>query len=552
MKDHPGAGRSRQRSALTVAVLAVTVSALVLPGGLASGSRTRQGGSFRISTASSSLQSIDPAILGGAGGFGSYLMAVCELPLGVAPGSGPAGVRVVPQAAVAYPNVSRDGRTYTFTIRKGLRFASGAPLTAQSYVAAINRALNPRMHPDDADSIAAQTWGEIEGASAMLKGRATTVSGVRVQGRDLVVTIEHADSLFPIAFAADPEILCPVEPNLPVDPEGIGAPFSGGGPYYIASWVPGQRVVFERNRFYAGIRPHRVDRFEFTLAGAPQSTLRSIDAGDLDWTDALPATNEELARRYGVNRSQFFVQPIPVVHYLALNTSRPLFSGNARLRRAVNFAIDRGAILRAYGPYEGSATDQYVSSMVPGFRDAHIYPLSRPDLRRARVLARGRTRSGKAVFYARDDPRNQAVAQIVKANLAKIGLDVEIRTYPSPVALDKIGTRGEPFDIAIFGWTCDPDPECFLGRLDGRTITASHNIDFAYFDSPRYNRQLTQASALPLGPRRYRAFAALDAEVAGKEAPLVALVQREHGLLFSKRAGCIRAGLLDLSAFCLK
>jgi peptide/nickel transport system substrate-binding protein len=532
------------------------VSAVVLHPGLAGGSRTRQGGTFRISTASSSLQSIDPAILGGAGGFGSFLTAVCEMPLGVAPGSGPAGVRVVPQAAVGYPTVSRDRKTFTFTIRKGLRFASGARLTASSYVAAINRALNPRMHPDDADAIASGAasgpWNEIEGASAVLKGRATTVSGVRAHGRKLVVTIERADSLFPLALSSDPEILCPVESNLPVDPEGIDAPFSGGGPYYIASRVPGQKVVFERNRFYGGIRAHRVDRFVITLAGAPESTLRAIDAGDVDWTDALPASNEELARRYGVNRSQFFVQPIPVVHYLALNTARPLFSRNARLRRAVNFAIDRGAILRAYGRYAGRATDQYVPSIVPGYRDARIYPLRHPDLRRARALARGHTRSAKAIYYARDDPRSQAVAQIVKADLAKIGLDVEIKTYPSPVALDKIGTRGEPFDIAIFGLACDPDPECFLGQLDGRTITASNNIDFSYFDSARYNRQLARASALPFGPARYHAFAALDAEVAGKDAPLVALIQRETGRLFSKRAGCIRAGLLDLSAFCLK
>src|SRR5262245_47089579 len=455
MRHHVRAGNSRQRSALTLAFLAVGVSAVALHAGLASGSQTRQGGTFRISTASSSLQSIDPAILGGSGGFGSFLTAVCEIPLGLVPGSGPAGVRVVPQAAVAYPTVSRDRRTYTFTIRKGLRFASGAPLTARSYVAAINRALNPRMHPDDADAIAAGTpWGEIEGASAMLKGRAETVSGVRAQGRELVVTIERADSLFPIAFAADPEILCPVEPNLPIDREGIGAPFSGGGPYYIASWIPGQRVVFERNRFYAGIRPHRVDRFVFMLAGAPQTTLRAIDVGDLDWTDTPPVSSEELARRYGVNRSQFIVQPIPVVHYLTLNTSRALFRGNARLRRAVNFAIDRGAIMRAYGRYEGSATDQYVPSMVPGFRDAHIYPLRRPDLSKARALARGHTRGGKAIFYARDDPRGQAVAQIVKTDLARIGLAVEIKTYPSPVALDKIGTRGEPFDMANFGLPC--------------------------------------------------------------------------------------------------
>lgn len=542
----------RARAGIASAACAVAACGLALPADTAVGGREAQrGGTFRVATGAPALQSIDPAILGGSGGFGSYLTATCEMPLGLAPGVGWKS-RVVPEAAVAYPTVSRDLRTYTFTIRKGLRFASGAPLSASNYVYAINRALDPRMHPSDADAIALTPEGKIAGARARLRGRASTVRGIRASGRKLIVTLVRPDSFFPISYSADPEIGCPVQINLPIDPEGVGAPLSGGGPYTITSWLPGQEVVFERNPFYGGIRRARVDRFVVTLAGTSDSILRAIDAGDLDWTDVLPARNADLARRYGVGRSQFFVRPLPVVHYLALNTARPLFRANPNLRRAVNFAIDRGAILRAYGAYEGTATDQYVPSIVPGYRDARLYPLNRSGLRRARELARGHLRGRHATFYARDEPRNQAIAQIVKADLAKIGLAVTIKTFPQAVALEKLGTRGEPFDLANFGLTCDPDPECFLATLDGRTITASNNLDFSYFDSPSYSRALARASALPLGPARDRAFGRLDAEVAKKEAPLAALVQRDVGVLVSRRAGCIRAGVLDFSAFCLR
>jgi peptide/nickel transport system substrate-binding protein len=557
MRHSLGGRESRYRVGLSLAAVALLASALSFTVGEAVGGGTIEGGTFRIATAASTLQTVDPAILGGAGGFGSYLTAVCELPLGFAPESKSTSSRVVPDAAVGYPTISRDRRTYTFTIRAGLRFASGAPLTARNYVDAINRSLNPKMHPTDAAELAAgpegSPWNEIRGAKAVLEGKATSVAGIRARGRKLLVTLDRPDGSFPVSFATYPEVLCPVPPGLPLDPEGIGAPFSGGGPYYVARFVPGQQVVLERNRFYRGTQPHHVDRFVITLAGDPATTLSEIDAGTLDWTDSLPASKQDLAARYGVNRSQFFVHPYPQVDYLILNTSRPLFRNNPRLREAVNFAIDRRAILAAYGAYAGTAIDHYVPTVVSSYRNGDIYPVDGPDLLKARALAAGNTRGGKAIYYARDDPRNQEVAQIVQADLAKIGLDVQIVTLPSPVALDKMGTRGEPFDIGIWGLTCGWDPACFLGQLDGRTITAAGNLDLSYYDSPHFNRLFDAASVLPFGPARDRTFAKLDADVAGHVAPLVALLQRNAGYLFSKRVGCISyaGGWLNYGALCL-
>ena len=90
--------------------------------------------------------------------------------------------------------------------------------------------------------------------------------------------------------------------------------------------------------------------------------------------------------------------------YLAMNTDGPLFRNNPKLRQAVNFALDRTAMLQSFGPdWSGSVTDGYLPPGLPGYLDAHPYPVESPDLAKAQALARGHTRSGKAVMYACDN-----------------------------------------------------------------------------------------------------------------------------------------------------
>jgi ABC-type transport system substrate-binding protein len=75
---------------------------------------------------------------------------------------------------------------------------------------------------------------------------------------------------------------------------------------------------------------------------------------------------------------QFFVNPRLGFRFLALNTRRPLFS-DVRIRKAVNYAIDRPALAEANGPFASTPTDNYLPPAMPGFGDAHIYPLDGPD-----------------------------------------------------------------------------------------------------------------------------------------------------------------------------
>jgi len=94
-----------------------------------------------------------------------------------------------------------------------------------------------------------------------------------------------------------------------------------------------------------------------------------------------PTAHADLGAQYGPDslaaaqgRQRYFANPSPVFDYLALNTSRTLFS-DVRVRKAVNYAIDRPALTALRGAYGGVPTDQTLTPGMPGFQDAAIYPL---------------------------------------------------------------------------------------------------------------------------------------------------------------------------------
>ena len=100
-------------------------------------------------------------------------------------------------------------------------------------------------------------------------------------------------------------------------------------------------------------------------------------------------------------------------------------------------------------PWVGTTTDDYLPAGVPGYLDAHLYPLKHPNLTKAKALARGHTKSGKAVMYTCNNVLTGCLrsAQTVKANLKAIGIDVTIEQFPSAELERRTRTRGEPFDL---------------------------------------------------------------------------------------------------------
>ncbi len=509
--------------AATTLVLATSASPLA----------AKEGGTFRVAFAIGRFGGIDPA-LPGLPIAQRLLSPACGTLIAYPHKPPPAGYRLAPSLAEADPVISNGGRKYTFTIRKDARFSDGTRVTARAFAHALERILTPAM-----DSPLFPGFAAIVGARKMLAGKTTTLDGAVARGRTLTLRLtKPVPDLLPTSLSR----LCAVPPNLPADPEGAKAPLPSAAPYYVAEYVPGQRLVMERNRFYRGERPHHVDRFVADLASDLGPGIDQVASGAVDTSFPCCPSDQtvELARRYGVNKrgGQFFVVPGNFLRVFDINTSRPLFRNNVKLRQAVNFAVDRKALVREAGPRVETPTDQYLLPGAPGYRDERFYPLKGPDVAKARALAKGNLRSRKVVLYTLDQPAEVARAQILQRNLKAIGLELEIKLFPLNLFFEKIATPGEPFDLA---------------RVQYGPLTDPVYLNFFFLNLPaKYNRLLDRASRLT-GEQRYRAYGELDVQLSRDVAPMIPVAVVNQQTFVSARVGCIVLNpLLDLTAVCLK
>jgi YVTN family beta-propeller protein len=532
----------------------VTVQDSVLAG--AGAASVREGGVAHVSS-QTDLDSLDPPL---AYLFTSWQLeyATCAKLLNYPDRPAPQGSRLEPEVAQALPRRSADGKTYTFTIRNGFRFSppSNAPVTAETFKYTIERTLDPRMN-----SPARLFATDIAGEPAYEARRTAHISGVVAGVNRLTIKLVRPSGDLPARLAM--AFFCAVPVGTPVDPHGLHV-IPSAGPYYVASYEPGQGAVLKRNPNYAGGRPHRLAEIDLTTGVGRAQTVAQIEAGTADYAlDGVPpSADATLAHRFGpasaaakAGHQRYFANPLLLTYFLALNTSRPLFA-NVHMRRAVNYAIDRTALARlgiVSNRFPSKPSDQYLPPGIPGFRDVHIYPLT-PNVDRARSFARGRGRD--AVLYTCNSVPCAQSAQIIKTDLDAIGLDVEVRAFPLEVLFGKVATRKEPFDLATVGWGADyPDPADFLNLLlDGHSIRARGNVNYAYFDDPQYNHELEAAARLA-GPKRYQAYAGLDVELARNAAPWVAVANPTNRDFFSPRMGCeVYQPVygIDLAALCIR
>ena len=180
----------------------------------------------------------------------------------------PAGFRLMPEVAAAYPRASHDRKTWTFTLRTSFRFSNGAPVRAEAFARAIDRTLSPEI-----TSPALPYTQTIVGAADVRAGRASSARGVVARDTKLVVRFTQPVPDFPAWTTMS--FFCAVPPGLHVDPEGVDV-IPAAGPYYVAEYRPGERVVIRRNRYYRGSRPHHVDGFNVDLrTGAPARSSTS-------------------------------------------------------------------------------------------------------------------------------------------------------------------------------------------------------------------------------------------------------------------------------------
>ena len=164
-----------RRLATSFAMAVAGVALLVSAGGAGAHADARKGGVFRWNVPAD-VDYVDPALAYNPRSWG-IPFATCANLFNYPDGAGSGGARIVPEVVDDW-DVSPDGRTYTFELKRNFRFHTGAPVIAQSYADAINRLAQPRLQSRGRGYVR-----EIVGGAAVLDGRAPTVTGVRALDR---------------------------------------------------------------------------------------------------------------------------------------------------------------------------------------------------------------------------------------------------------------------------------------------------------------------------------------------------------------------------------
>jgi peptide/nickel transport system substrate-binding protein len=455
---------------------------------------------------------------------------------------GPAGSKLVPEVASSF-KVSNNGRRYTFTIRPGFRFSDGAKVTARNFKRAIDRTANKDLASPGAAFITDPNGTNIVGAKTVNDGKGTSVRGVVARGNKLIINLTKPDGTFmakitmpffqatSFKVSLTKEVVNVNKTNMP-----------SAGPYYMTRNDPDRLTQVRRNPFYkpgpGRNRPRNLTGLDVQWNLNEQTAFNQTLANQLD-EGPLPAAEESrVAKRFGVNKTRFWSQPVNCTGYLPMNVARSLFKGNLSLRKAVNYVINRKDYVSQAGPFAGKPWTHIFNPGVPGWRNVVVY---KQNLSTARKLARGHFKSGKiTVGYRTNSSANIAQSQIVRRDLIRLGFkpgNITMKGFSGADLYDVMGKRGNDLDMGVsMGWCSDyPDPYDWLNiLLYGGAIQAENNNNYSYFNDPKWNRKMAKAARL-VGPTRLRVYGQLDLDIMKQAAPMAVERTYNNRYIFSNR-----------------
>jgi|SRR5215211_244395 len=504
------------------------------------GGSVKDGGTFRYGTSQASVQ-LDPQLAYVNTAWWLEYATALKL-LNWADRPGPAGTRLVLEGASSFA-VSNRSKTFTFVIRKGVRFSDGSPVTARSFAYAIDRVANKQLASPGAAFITDPYGTNIVGAKLVNDGHATHVSGVTAKGYRLVIRLTRPDGTF-LSKLTKPFFQA-TSRTLPLSRE-VETAYPSAGPYAVTKHVPDSLTKLRRNRFYRGSRPrhlagvdvHWKVRWDLPIEGCqhdPPPLVCTLDEFNVREAGSGEAEVAGMARKFGVNKTRFWSKPQPCVGWLLFNNTRGIFRQNASLRRAVSWALDRTDQLALSRLYTGAPWTHMLPPGFPGSIGAkRLQPYSaRSNIARARKLAKGHFRNGKVVIAVGSGRTAQPSADLVRRDLIRMGFRPEDVTYkiwassagaPPPADWDIIPT---------VGWCADyPDPFGFFVAF--RATQGPRFEPVMAIDSKAYLRKIAAAARL-VGNRRLAAFGKLDLDISRNLAPVAPMRTFNNLYLFSHR-----------------
>jgi len=545
------------RSSLTALALALATTVAIGCGGSSDGDQAsagKQGGSITIAQGSQP-DSLDPALAYTSNSW-EPLWLVYTPPLTYRRAEGAEGAELIPGAATALPNVSADGRTYSFKIRKGLKYSDGSPVAADDFEHAVKRVLN-------LESGGTYLFEGIEGATQYIEAGDAEgdIGGITADDRTGEVTIEltAADGGFSNVLATTFAGLVPADTpfeNMTKDPP------PGVGPYAIVKSVPNREFVMEKVPGFdiPDIPKGNVDTITTEIVKSASRQAQDVIAGDLDYMQDAPPN--DLAAEIKARHSDRYKEwPTLSVNYFFLNQALPPFD-DKQVREAVNVAIDSTAIARILGG-RLSGTCSLVPTGIPGHAELDPCPFGDPngpgDKAKAEQMIKDAGATGeKVTVYANNDPTRPEIGQYYTALLNDIGLDADLKVIDGAVYFSTIGNQKTKAQTGLASWYADfPHPSTFLQQVDGTTIQPTNNGNYGNVDDPQINKEIAALLPEPDLQAVANRWSALDERVV-EESYIAPYGSEELTTFLSDRMdfeNCSTVHPLygnDYSSFCLK
>lgn len=446
-----------------------------------------------------------------------------------------AGTQLVAGTA-SMPVISNNGLTYTFTLRPGARFSNGQPITGQDIKYTWMRLMNPAI-----DTGTGYYFTNVIGAPAYLAGTSNTIPGIVATTNTVTFHLTAPDGAF--LYKAALPTTCPVPVGTPMKPEESGQLEMNyaSGPYKLQSYQPSRQIVMVFNKNYdqsLGVRGH-VAKYVFQIGVEASQAALEIQAGQLDFQTSNLATADIIRISHDAAlASQVHQSPRPETTYLFLNNEVPPFN-NIDVRKAINYAINRTAIEEQWGgPLVGRVTSQIMVPGALGYAPYSAYP-NTPNLTMAKKLMAEsgvKTPINTSLRTQNDAPGFMNMAQVIKANLAPIGINVTILGTPNSVNSSYISNPASHTPMGIEPWSLDfPDAEALINTgMDPATPNAPANL--TRFGDKTYIPQF-EAAAAALGTKRAQLYEALDKDLMTQVAPYAPIFNARWYDFVSTRVG---------------
>ena len=460
---------------------------------------------------------------------------------------GTEGTKLVPDLATSIPKPTDAGKTYTFTIRKGIKFSNGKELKPSDVKYTFERLFKIGQSPN-----AGSWYNVIVGGDACVKTPATCNldKGIVVDDANNTVTfhLTRGDPEFLDKIAVPFGFILPTgTPN-----KEVQIPPPGTGPYKWVEYNPNKEMKLVRNTYFKvwskdaqppGLPDVIVQKFG--LSGEAQVT--QVENGQADWMfDTPPADRlNEMSTKYA---SQVYVNPLTAIYYFAFNVRVPPFN-NLKARQGVNFATDRNALVKIYGgPKLAVPTCQILPPSFPGYQPYCPYTKNpgsgkwtAPDMAKAQQLINASGTKGAVVKVNTDTTDvNKAFGLYFVGLLNKLGYKAQLQALSPDIQYPYCQNSKNKIQFCYSSWYQDyPAASDFLNVLLGcdsfvPNSNASPNIA-EFCNKPiqaQMNAALQQGITDPSGANTK--WAAVDKAVTD-QAPWVSMINPKYVNFVSKR-----------------